>query len=202
MQAPEYGPEYDWLWAVKYVGYALSILILIIFVAVIFVNPPLWEMFLIIRCHSGFTCMVALVCMFVSESDAIRKDRHDNITISVFQQFWFLAFCMSLLAESFATFRAITGGIVGGKTWAYIPIIYGVPMIDIGVTLYLYGNDYGRDPRAFIGWFNETKMVFFYAILIAVGLSVLLCFVIVFNISTPKTRKDSVVEQLSSQGKK
>ena len=73
-------------------------------------------------------------------------------------------------------------------------------MIDIGVTMFLHGDDYGRDPRAFIGWANDTKLVFFYAMLAAAGLSVILCFVIIFNISTPQTRKDSVVEQLSSQG--
>ena len=70
-------------------------------------------------------------------------------------------------------------------------------MIDIGVTMFLHGDDYGRDPRAFIGWANDTKLVFFYAMLAAAGLSVILCFVIIFNISTPQTRKDSVVEQLS-----
>ena len=73
-------------------------------------------------------------------------------------------------------------------------------MIDIGVTMFLYGDDYGRDPRAFIGWANDTKLIFFYGMLAAAGLSVILCFVIIFNISTPQTRKDSVVEQLSSQG--
>ena len=66
--------------------------------------------------------------------------------------------------------------------------------------MFLHGDDYGRDPRAFIGWANDTKLVFFYAMLAAAGLSVILCFVIIFNISTPQTRKDSVVEQLSSQG--
>ena len=47
--------------------------------------------------------------MFVAENSTIRKDRHDNITVSVFQQYWFLASSLSLLSESFATFRAITG---------------------------------------------------------------------------------------------
>ena len=91
------------------------------------------------------------------------------------------------------------GGIIGGKTWGYIPMIYGIPLIDIGVTMLLYGDDYGRDPRAFIGWANDTKMIFFYGQLVTAGLAVLLCSVIMFNISVPKTRKDSVVEQLTSQ---
>merc|ERR1712223_574765 len=51
----------------------------------------------------------------------------------------------------------------------------------------------------FIGWANDTKMIFFYGQLVTAGLAVLLCSVIMFNISVPKTRKDSVVEQLTSQ---
>ena len=41
VEPPAYGPEYDWLWVVKYVGYALSILILIIFIAVVSHNHGL-----------------------------------------------------------------------------------------------------------------------------------------------------------------
>ena len=151
VEPPAYGPEYDWLWVVKYIGYGCSILLLVIFIAVVFINPFLWEMFHIIRCNTGFCILVANICMFVAENESIRKARHDNITISVFQQYWFLASSLSLLGESFATFRAITGGIIGGKTWGYLPMIYGLPMVDIGVTMFLYGSDYGRDPRAFIG---------------------------------------------------
>ena len=151
VEPPAYGPEYDWLWVVKYIGYGFSILLLVIFIAVVFINPFLWEMFHIIRCNTGFCILVANICMFVAENESIRKARHDNITISVFQQYWFLASSLSLLGESFATFRAITGGIIGGKTWGYLPMIYGLPMVDIGVTMFLYGSDYGRDPRAFIG---------------------------------------------------
>ncbi len=167
VEAPAYGPEYDWLWIVKYVGYGISLLVLLVFVAVIFVNPFLWEMFHILRGNSGFCIFISTICIFVAESDTIREDRHANIAMSVLQQYWYLAASFSLLAESFATFRAITGGIIGGKTLGYVPLIYGGPMIDIGVSMYLYGNDYGRDPRAFIGWDNETKLVFFYAMLTA-----------------------------------
>ena len=158
VEPPAYGPEYDWLWIVKYVGYGLSIVLLLVFITVIFINPFLWEMFHVLRGITGFCYCVALICMFVAENEGIRKDRHDNIAISVFQQYWFLATCVSLLAESFATFRAITGGIIGGKTLGYIPMIFGLPMIDIGVTMFLYGDDYGRDPRAFIGNYILSKL--------------------------------------------
>ena len=58
VEPPAYGPEYDWLWVVKYVGYALSILILIIFIAVVFINPWLWEMFHLLRCNTAFCFLV------------------------------------------------------------------------------------------------------------------------------------------------
>ena len=109
VEPPAYGPEYDWLWVVKYIGYAVSIVMLLVFITVVFINPFLWEMFHIIRCNSAFCIFAACLCMFVAENSTIRKDRHDNITVSVFQQYWFLASSLSLLSESFATFRAITG---------------------------------------------------------------------------------------------
>jgi len=46
-----------------------------------------------------------------------------------------------LFSESFATFRAITGGIIGGKTMAYIPLSYGIPFVTTGLGLYLYGKN-------------------------------------------------------------
>ena len=127
---------------------------------------------------------------------ATRKDLLLYPTITYLQRSFFKLF---MLRES-NNFLSILGGIIGGKTLGYLPLIYGLPLIDIGVSMFLYGADYGRDPRAFIGWANETKLSFFYAMLSAAGVSVILCFVIIFNISTPQTRKDSVVEQLSSQG--
>ena len=106
---PAYGPEYDWIWVIKYIGYAVSILMLLVFIMVVFINPFLWDMFHVMRCNLAFCIFAACLCMFVAENSTIRKDRHDNITMSVFQQYWFLASSLSLLSESFATFRAITG---------------------------------------------------------------------------------------------
>jgi len=111
----------------------------------------------------------------------------------------FLASGLFLLCESMATFRAVTSGIIGGKTWAYLPIAYGCPFIDLGLTIYIYGDDYGTDPRAFIGWENETKQIFFYLMHPVIAISVVFVLVILFNTATPQTRKDSVMEQLSTQ---
>ena len=69
--------------------------------------------------------------------------------------------------------RAVTVGIIGGKTWAYIPLGYGAPFLNLGATLYCAGKDYGTDPRCMIGWENETKMIFFYGLLPGIFISTL-----------------------------
>ena len=80
--------------------------------------------------------------------------------------------------EAFAEFRAITAGIIGGKTACYIPLGWGAGFIGLGLTWFLYGADVGTDPNVFIGWENETKMPFllmnYFAL--GVGLQFLKCF--------------------------
>ena len=105
------------------------------------------------------------ICFFLTEIPVMTEDRHNNIAMSVLIQYWSLGTANFLFFEAFATFRAITQGIIGGKTWSYIPLGYGAPLLDIGITLYMRGKDYGTDPRAFVGWENDTKMLFFYSML-------------------------------------
>jgi len=102
--------------------------------------------------------------------------------------------------EAFAEFRAITAGIIGGKTWAYIPLGYAAGFIGLGVTWFLYGKDVGTDPDVFIGWENETKMPFFIMNDTALWVGLLLSVIVIFNSSTPQTRKEDIVEDLQVQG--
>ena len=60
---------------------------------------------------------------------------------------------------------------IEGKTWAYIPIGYGIPFINVGLTFFCYGGDYGTEPWAFLGWQNDTKMIFFYNMIGAIVVS-------------------------------
>lgn len=122
-------------------------------------------MFHLIRVYTASFCFLALTTMFLAELHGVRDDRHLNITISVLQHFFIMAMASFLLSESFATFRAITAGIIGGKTWSYVCISLGLPMLALGMSMHVYGSDYGTDPRAFLGWNNETKWLFFYALL-------------------------------------
>ncbi len=79
---------------------------------------------------------------------------------------------MFLLSESFALFRAVTAGVLGGKGSSYVFVSYGTSLVLFGLTIFLYPDDYGRDPRAFIGWENETKRPFIYSLCICAFVSV------------------------------
>ena len=64
----------------------------------------------------------------------------------------------------------MTVGVIGGKTRAYLPMAYGMSTFNLGLTFFLdAGDDYGTDPRGFIGWEDQTKTVFFVGILSTTG---------------------------------
>ncbi len=126
-------------------------------------------MFHLLRLNTAFALLFSTILIWLSEIDSIRSDLKMNTLFAMMQQYWFLTATLFLMCESTATFRAVTAGIIGGKTWGYLPCAYGLPFVNLGITIYLYGDDYGTDPRTFIGWNNETKMVFFYGILPTAG---------------------------------
>ena len=64
----------------------------------------------------------------------------------------------------------------------------------------MHGNDYGTDPRGFIGWANETKAPFLYAMMMEGGISLFLSFIFLVNLSFTQTRKSNIVEALAAKG--
>ena len=153
------------------IGFGVSLLSLTIFVLVICVSPHLWEMFHLMRLNTGICYWAAMLFHFLSEAPFIQEDRHANAAISSLILFFYLSGSYFQFLEAFAEFRAITGGIIGGKTWAYIPMGWGAGLIGLGLTWYLHGSDVGTDPDVFIGWENDTKMPFFIMNYVALGVS-------------------------------
>lgn len=142
-------------------------------------------MFHLLRLQTAFCLFIALLCQAIGQKRSTCDDRHPNIYLSIMQQVFFNCVASFICSEAFATFRAITIGITGGKTLydfirmsssihkttklptfsSYSFLSYGFSIFNAGLTIYLYGDDYGKDPRCFIGWENETKSIFFYHIL-------------------------------------
>ena len=168
---PEGKHDYTWLLVSRYIGFVVSILSLLIFVIIICANKHLWEMFHLLRLNTGICYLFALFFHFLSELDLIRENRHINAAFSSLILFFYLTGSYFQLMEAFAEFRAITAGIVGGKTAAYLPVGWGAGFLCLGFTWYQYGNDIGTDPNVFIGWENETKMPFLIMNYAALGVS-------------------------------
>jgi len=200
IEQPEAKDAFSWLIVSRYIGFVVSLISLTIFIAVICISKHLWEMFHLMRLNTGICYWFALFFHFISEAEAIQDDRHANAAISSLILFFYLCGSYFQFLEAFAEFRAITGGIIGGKTMAYIPIGWGSGFIGLGVTWFFYGHDVGTDPDVFIGWENETKMPFFYMNYVALWTGLALSAVVLFNASTPQTRKEDVVEDLQVQG--
>merc|ERR1712106_761108 len=200
IEQPEAKVAFPWLVITRYIGFVISLISLTIFILVICVSSHLWEMFHLMRLNTGLAYWFALLFHFISESPVIREDRHNNAAISSLILFFYLAGSYFQLMEAFAEFRAITGGIIGGKTIAYIPIGWGAGFLGLGATWFFYGNDIGTDPDVFIGWENETNMPSFYMNYFALWTGLVFSAVVIFNASTPQTRKEDVVEDLQVQG--
>ena len=99
------------------------------------------------------------------------EDRHTNMLLSTFQQFWFMAAACFLMCDCLAMFKAVTKGVIGGSTISFTAISFGAAAFNLGATLHWHGHDLGTDPEAFIGWDNETKLSFFYGILTVLAVS-------------------------------
>lgn len=195
-------PEEDvWVKVIKYCGFFFSLICLVPMMVVIALSPVLHDMFHWLRFHSALNFFISLIVILITQSESICEERTTNILFSGLQQYFFLTTTMFLGLESFATLRATTKGIIGGYISAYVSFSYGLPFINMGLTMFLYGEDYGKDPRCFIGWENSTKFVFFYHILIMVSVAFVLCLIVIVNLTTPQTRRESIIDQLASQGR-
>ena len=135
IEPPAYPDEWDWLALVANIGYGLSVLSLILFtLGIIFKRVLLSDMFYILRLNFAISFLIGMVSMWIADltMEGLLLDRHNNIAISALQQYWFQAAALCLLSDSTAMFRAVTGGVIGGKTKAYLPIAYGLPLLNLG----------------------------------------------------------------------
>ena len=136
IEPPGYPEEWDWLEIVANIGYGISVFSLLIFTIGILVRKVLLsDMFYVLRLNFGICYLMGLCSMWVADltvDTVILTDRHNNIAISALQQYWYQAAALCLFCDSTAMFRAVTGGVIGGKTKAYLPIAYGLPLLNLG----------------------------------------------------------------------
>jgi len=193
--------EYDeegWLYVTKLVGYIVSTVALVIFVIIIFLSAYLWEQFHILRMNLAISLILGNIGMLLGELHMVQDDRHFCTIVGCLISYFYTASAFLLACESHACFKAITGGIIDGRSCAYLPLGWGVPMIALGYNIHASLMDFGDDPKCFVGWSNIVKWQFFLPLLVGAGLSLLAIVIVTCNLATPAIRKSSILEELSS----
>ena len=99
-----------WLTITKYVGYSISIILLLAFIVVVFMNKQLWEMFHLLAMNMALALLMGHIFMIVTDADSVRDDRASCCAIGTAMSFFYLAFVIIMAIDIFALFVAIISG--------------------------------------------------------------------------------------------
>ncbi|KAF0303315.1 Adhesion G-protein coupled receptor G2 [Amphibalanus amphitrite] len=142
---------------IKYFLYAISGILLLLFILVVTCRPRVGDMFHRMRQHTALALVALALCTCLSDLEAVRRDRHSCAAIGVCTQFFHLVTAVMLACEGYANFRAVIEGTVGGKLGTYICLAWGLPSMVVGYTLVSSMDQLGDDPRCVLGWSASLK---------------------------------------------
>ncbi|XP_042211664.1 adhesion G protein-coupled receptor B1-like isoform X1 [Homarus americanus] len=194
----EVPPENMWLTILRYIGYCVSFLFLIMYIIIVLLSSDLKDMFHVMGVNLSVAVLLGAVFMLVSDVHSIRDDRHTCTAIGTLIHYFYQSAGAWIFTLGIASFSAITSGVIGGRLRVYIPISWGMPLISVGLTYLLFLLDLGEDPRCFISWENPAKYVFFSFQLLFVFVSLICAIVVLTNMSTPALRKDNLIDDYGS----
>ena len=190
--------EEAWLYTAKMAGYAISITLLIIYILTIQVSAYLWEQFHILRMNLALAVLCGHAFTLLGELTSVQEDRHICTIVGGAISYFYTAAAALVAMEAHACFKAITGGIVGGRARVYLPTAWGLPAIALGLNVYQGLQHMGQDPKCMVGWENDVKWRFFAPVLGATSVALLLMFIVLCNLATPAIRKSSILEEVGS----
>ncbi len=199
--APYRADDEDWLFIFKMVGYAMSIVCLIAFAGVVLSSPYLWEMFHTLGLHLACCLLLATIIMMVSELDAVRDDIVICAAVGCLINFFYIAAAGLITMESYAIFRAIVSGVIGGRTMVYLCLGYSLPFLLLGFNVFQHLDLMGTEPSCFVSWDNSPLWTFLGPMAGMAALSVVFMSIVVCNMHTPAMRKESIVQELGSVAK-
>ena len=158
-------------------------------------------MFHVLSLNVGFAMLFGHIFILVTELDGVRDNRNTCCAMGALMSFFYSAVACLLAMESFAVFKAIISGVIGGRTRVYLCYGWGLPFVGLGYNIFQNLALMGNDPRCMIGWENDVKWVFFIPMIAFGGFSFLVMLVVMCNINTPAMRKESIVEEMGSIAK-
>ena len=169
MELPTEYDEPDWLFIIRIVGYILSNVLLIIFIIIVLMSAYLWEQFHILRMNLALSLIVGNTAVLLGELEMFQEDRHACTVLGCLIAFFYTASAFLLAGEGHACFKAITGGVIDGRSSAYLAMGWGAAFISLGYNIFMSLMSFGDDPKCFIGWDNIVKWQFFIPLLTGAG---------------------------------
>lgn len=197
-EPPSVPEELTWLLVTKFLGYTISIILLLVFVITVLRSKYLWEMFHIISMNLCLAFIGGNFSMILSEIPAVRESRHICAFFGLSTSFFYVAAGMLFATQAYAIFKATTAGIIGGHTRVYLTCSWGMAFFNVGLNIFLNLEGIGNDPRCMVGWENGVKLLFAAFVVAGAVAALLLMVVVILNIQTPAMRKKSLVEEMSS----
>ncbi|XP_069940170.1 adhesion G-protein coupled receptor G2-like [Cherax quadricarinatus] len=187
-----------WLTVLRYIGYGLSFLFIIIYILVVAFSSDLKDQFHLMGANLAVGVLMGTVFMVVSDLNSVRSSRHSCTAVGTLLHLFYQGAGAAVFTLGHASFNAITSGVIGGLLRAYLPISWGLPLISVGLTYLLFLFDLGEDPRCFISWENSPKYVFFGFQMFFVFFSFIHASIVLCNVSTPALRKDNLIDDYGS----
>lgn len=185
----------------KYLGIGFSVFFLMVMAFVTILGRSVWDMFHAIRMHVGCTWISAIIMHVITDLDSIRQDADLNLIMGFIMMYFYTASATWMMLEAHATFRAFTAGIISGRNKVYGPIGYGSPFLVLGLLFLFFADDLGVDPRCFVGWNRNAKLLYCLNNVGVAFLGVVFSIIILFNTARPQTKRKNVVADLKSQAK-
>lgn len=186
---------------IKYAGIGLTAVLMLVFCLLVITRKYIDDMFHSLRMHVCFTWTLALAAHAVTDFHMVREKEHLNLIVGLIMAYLYTSSATWITCEAHAVFKALTSGIISGRSKIYLPFGYGTPLTIVGLLFLFYADDLGTDPRCFIAFYSGTKNLYFYYMFGVNFTSIVIALIISFNIARPQTKRLNVVADLKSQAR-
>ena len=186
---------------IKYAGIGLTAILMLVFCLMVITRKYIDDMFHSLRMHVCFTWTLALAAHIITDFHMVREKEHLNLIVGLIMAYLYTSSATWIACEAHAVFKALTSGIISGRSKIYIPFGYGTPLAIIGLLFLFYADDLGTDPRCFIAFYSGTKNLYFYYMFGINFTAIVIALIISFNIARPQTKRKNVVADLKSQAR-
>lgn len=109
---PSVDEDEMWLLVTKYVGYTISLILLVVFIVVVLVSRYLWDMFHLFILNLAIAMLLGHTFMLATESEKVRDDRDLCCFIGSTMAFFYLGVASITVFSVFALFRAMISGML------------------------------------------------------------------------------------------